>query len=137
MDLSTQSRAPRFAVQADESQSLHFLREGRPERTTALKVVDISATGLAFYVGKEQAPKAGETIQFDVGVLGLQPRRIQTAKVIRIEDQAAQGGQAGLVKVAVHIVVDPRGMKPAPTENYLGWIVAALVAVCLMIVLLT
>jgi hypothetical protein len=78
------SRAPRYTLRPTDNRVMRFAHEGESQ-SFATRIVDISVTGVAFVVARENAPFIQETIKLEVP-LGEAAQFAWWGRVVRMEE---------------------------------------------------
>ena len=107
-------RAPRYTLRPEDNQFVRFAKNSGRRKAFGTEILNISASGLAFSVHRDQLPRLGETITIEFEV----PGKDQIAcfgRVVRISEAHDEHGQwksfSKSAVVAVQFVNLPRGHK--------------------------
>lgn len=78
-------REPRYTLQSTDNRYIRFAREDEHGRTHTTIFIDISATGLAFVIDRDQAPHLSDLIKVEVPLKDGQSVA-WWARVVRVEE---------------------------------------------------
>jgi hypothetical protein len=99
-------RAPRYVLRPEDNQFVRFANEVR-QKASGIEILDISKTGMAFTVHREQVPRLGENIIIEFEAPGT-GQMACFARVVRLEEQAGRASwgtpKKGII-VAVHFLL--------------------------------
>ncbi|OQW49319.1 MAG: hypothetical protein A4S09_12450 [Proteobacteria bacterium SG_bin7] len=95
-------RAPRYVLRPEDNQFVRFANEIR-QKSTGIEILDISKTGMAFTVRRENAPRLSENIIIEFEAPGTGQIACY-ARVVRLEEQSERASW-GTPKKAVIVAV--------------------------------
>lgn len=105
------SRSPRYLVPTGEDTVLRFSRGGSRKKIAKTKIINLSDSGMAFYVDGRAIPHLGEILKVEFELDG---RVVRYGRVVRLESPN-EDGPAHDIQVAIEFLNEK-----APEKERLG-----------------
>ncbi len=105
-------RAPRYILRPEDNQFVRFANEVR-HKSAGIEILDISKTGMAFTVHRENTPRLGENIMIEFEAPGTGQIACY-ARVVRLEEQSERiswGSPKRGIIVGVHFLLKHNQIK--------------------------